>query len=125
MQAAKAAAKRQAEQQSRIDHDADQFEAATVDGVVGGLLVRFERDAVGKGLGDGVAVFIDMPNVAQGQPATGGLGQREEGEKKLEESGGLGISHESLGELCENAGFERIRAIIWQATQTTSCGWIW
>ena len=66
----------------------DQPEAALGDGVVGGALVCFERDAFGKIGGHLLAVLRDMAHLARGKPQSQGqTGEQKESEQRGPEQG--------------------------------------
>ena len=66
----------------------DHAEARTRDRVVGGLLVRRERDAVGKRGRHGAAMGEDMPRMALREPQLQRERERERGEEDDGERGG-------------------------------------
>ena len=63
-----AAKQRPTQQQCRAPGHLDESEACLGDGVVGGLLVRSERDGLRKGSGHRTAVLGDMTDLARGEP---------------------------------------------------------
>jgi hypothetical protein len=81
MQCREAAAQREGKQYRRFDADVENSDLATVDRVIGRLLMGREGDALGKIGRHGVAVRRDETDVTPFQPKSDCYGQQEKSEK--------------------------------------------